>query len=129
MPIRQSSERAEHLPEFIDDVQDQTDDNTDDDARGQGEVKRKMFLFNEDISGKLSHKGQSREEQNHQPDRDQDRPDENHDLGHLTHNNVLNPANRNQKLYCHRGHRDHRGKKKLNLLLLLNATGLSLCAL
>jgi hypothetical protein len=83
--------RLNTLPEFIDEVQDQTDDNTDDDARCQWKVKRKIFFFDQKVSGKLSQKGQARENQNHEADQDQERPDEDHDLCDLAHNNIPNP--------------------------------------
>jgi hypothetical protein len=79
----------EHLPEFIDEVQDQTDDNADNDARGQGKVKRYLIFFDQDVSGKLSHKGQSREDQDDDAGQEQDRTDNNQDLCYLAHDNIL----------------------------------------
>jgi hypothetical protein len=79
------------LPEFIDEVQDQTDDNADDNTRGQGKVKRYIIFFDQDVSGKLSHKGQPREDQDDEADQHQDYPDEDHDLCYLAHDNIPEP--------------------------------------
>jgi hypothetical protein len=78
----------EHLPEFIDEVQDQTDDNAYDDAGSQGKIKRYIIFFDQDVSGKLSHKGQPWEDQNDEAGQNQDRPDYNHDLCYLAHDDI-----------------------------------------
>ena len=85
------------LLEFIDDVQDQTQNNADDDARGQGEEKRIIFFFDQDVSGKLADKGKSREDQKHESDQDQNRPEENHDLCDLSHDTITIPDTREPK--------------------------------
>lgn len=116
------------LPEFIDEVQDQTDDNADDNAGSQGKVKRYIIFFDQDVAGKLSHKGQSREDQDDEAGQHQDRPDNNHDLCYLAHDNIPDLGKPEQEPFYH-GDTEVKRKSKSCCYEILHTSHCELCGL